>query len=173
MTTDRSELPEYLEIGKIIRPHGIRGEMVVDADTDLLASLSSGTEIYIGQARNKRIIERIRPHRGRLLLRLMSTTSREQAETLRSQNLYIAAEQVEPLPDGQYYYWQILGLEVVEESGQRLGVVKNIIETGANDVYVVEGDDGSELLLPAIEDVIRLVDLDKEQIIVHLLPGLI
>jgi 16S rRNA processing protein RimM len=172
LTSDRTALPDYLEIGRIIRPHGIRGEMVVQAGSDLLLSLTSGTEILVGQDRHPLVLERIRPHRGRLLLKVGSINDRDQAETLRSQNLYLSSDQVEPLPDGEYYYWQILGLEVYEESGDRLGVVKNIIETGANDVYVIENDEGNEILVPAIEEVIRDVDLDSERMTVRLLPGL-
>jgi 16S rRNA processing protein RimM len=147
--------------------------LVVEAGSDLLPGLTSGTEIMVGQAHKVLVLEHIRPHRGRLLLKVRSIDDRDQAEALRNQTLYLSAEQVEPLPDGQYYYWQILGLEVFEDSGNRLGVIKNIIETGANDVYVIESDDGNEILVPAIEEVIREVDLDQERMTVRLLPGLI
>jgi 16S rRNA processing protein RimM len=173
VTADRRELPDYLEIGRIIRPHGVRGEMVAEAGSDLLPGLASGTEIYVGPEHNKMVLDSIRPHRDRVLLKIRSIADRNQAEALRNQALYLSADQVDPLPDGEYYYWQIVGLEVFEESGHRLGVVKNIIETGANDVYVIESPEGKEILLPAIEQVILQVDLDEERMTVRLLPGLL
>lgn len=169
----RKSLPEYLEIGRIVRPHGIRGEMVVEADSELLPGLASGTVIFCGPDRQKLVIDRIRPHRGRLLLTVESIGNRNEAELFRRHTLYLRADQVDPLPDGSYYYWQILGLEVFTDSGTRLGVVKHIIETGANDVYVLHDDEGQEILIPAIEDVIRKVDLESERITIHVLPGLI
>ena len=173
MTPDRNTLPEYLEIGLIVRPHGVRGEMVVEASSELLPGLESGTTIFYGPDREKLMVERVRPHRGRLLLMAKAITDRDQAEALRQQILYLHSDEVDPLPDGSFYYWQIIGLEVYAESGAKLGVVKQIIETGANDVYVLEDDEGREVLIPAIEEVILKVDLDREQIVVHLLPGLI
>jgi 16S rRNA processing protein RimM len=173
VTQDRRKLPDYLEIGVVLRPHGVRGEMVVEANSGLLPGLSPGTEVLIGRDRKKMIVERIRPHRGRLLLMVQSIHDRNQAEELRNARLYLRADQVEPLPEGEYYYWQILGLEVQDESGDKIGIVNHIIETGANDVYVLEAEDGSEILIPAIEDVVLNVDLEQERMIVRLLPGLI
>lgn len=173
MTSGRNTLPEYLELGRIVRPHGIRGEMVLEANSELLPGLAPGTVIFCGQDKKKLVVERIRPHRGRLLLKVETIADRNQAEPLRQQALYLRSDQVDPLPEGSYYYWQIMGLEVYTEAGARLGVVKHIIETGANDVYVLQNDDGQEILIPAIEEVIRQVDLESERITIHLLPGLI
>jgi 16S rRNA processing protein RimM len=77
-----------------------------------------------------------------------------------------------PLPDGVYYHWEIIGLRVETEEGESLGSLGQILSTGANDVYVVRTPDGSELLLPAIAEVIRKVDLESGRMMVHLLPGL-
>ena len=82
-------------------------------------------------------------------------------------------EEAAPLSPGRYYYWQIIGLRVASDEGTVLGVVRQILETGANDVYIVQTESGKDLLLPAITSVIRKVDLEKGEIEVHLIPGLV
>jgi 16S rRNA processing protein RimM len=104
---------------------------------------------------------------------LEGCVSREDAEVLRGMDLCLRFEEVASLPEGEYYYWQILGLKVLTEDGEELGEVAQILETGANDVYVVRAADGKEVLLPAIPSVIRHVDLDEGHILVTLLPGLL
>jgi 16S rRNA processing protein RimM len=105
-------------------------------------------------------------------LRIEGCEDREAAEGFRGNELLIPTPDVEPLPDGVYYRWQILGLTVNEENGRYLGTVVDILETGANDVYIIRGDDARELLLPAIKDVILEVDLEGAQLLVRMLDGL-
>jgi 16S rRNA processing protein RimM len=104
------------------------------------------------------------------LLELNGCATREAAESWRSAEVRVAAEQVEALPPGTYFHWQILGLTVLTDEGQVLGQVTEILSTGANDVYVVRGE--RELLLPATAEVVREVDSAGGKMIVHLLPGL-
>jgi len=113
----------------------------------------------------------VRVRRGELLMRLADCADREAAEAFRGQLVQIRVEQAAPLPSGQYYQHQIIGLPVVTEEGEALGDVTEILETGANDVYVVSGPQG-EILLPAIGSVIRQIDLEVRRITVHLLEGL-
>jgi 16S rRNA processing protein RimM len=87
--------------------------------------------------------------------------------------IFIPFGDVEPLAEDEYYYWQVIGLRVQTEAGRHLGRLEQIIDTGANDVYQVRTETGGELLLPAIAAVIKEVDLEKERIVVHLLPGLV
>jgi len=84
----------------------------------------------------------------------------------------VPLEEAMPLPEGAYYFHQLLGLEAITTAGQRLGVVSSISETGANDVYVVEND-GQEILLPAIVDVVKTIDLEKGQMLIEVIDGLI
>jgi 16S rRNA processing protein RimM len=100
-------------------------------------------------------------------------TTRTQAEQLRGQLVQIPIEEAIPLPEGSYYHYQLLGLQVATAAGEILGVVTEILETGANDVYVVQNRDQAEILLPAIPDVVKAIDLEKGQMIVELLDGLI
>ena len=87
--------------------------------------------------------------------------------------LYSKITEAPALPAGQYYQHQLLGLKVVEESGEVLGTLSKIFNTGASDIYVVRDDSGKEILLPAISDVIKRIELEQKRIVVHLLPGLI
>jgi 16S rRNA processing protein RimM len=114
----------------------------------------------------------LRSHQKRLILRIEGCEDRETAEAFRGSELLIPTPDVEPLPDGVYYRWQILGLEVKEQAGRTLGTITDILETGANDVYIVRGDDERELLLPAIKEVIIEVNLENGHLLVRLPDGL-
>jgi 16S rRNA processing protein RimM len=92
---------------------------------------------------------------------------------LRNQTLYIAEANAMELPEGEFYFHELLGLSVVDDAGKSLGKVSEIMETGANDVYVVTNEVGHEILLPAIAEVILDIDLDTKIMRVHLLPGLV
>jgi 16S rRNA processing protein RimM len=106
-------------------------------------------------------------------MNLAGCRTREQAEAYRGDDVRLRLDAAPPLPPGRHYQWQILGLRVVTDDGNPLGHVRRILETGANDVYVVENDLGEELLLPAITSVIRGVDLEQGVLTAHLLPGLV
>ncbi len=85
----------------------------------------------------------------------------------------IPFDEADPLPAGEYYYWQILGLRVRTIEGEYLGEVSQILETGANDVYIVRTDDGEDLLIPAIRSVIQKIDLEHGVIEIEVIPGLL
>jgi 16S rRNA processing protein RimM len=170
---DAQQLPEYLAVGRVIRPHGVRGALLVEPASDVIKSVSSGMEVYLGSDYTPFEVRLFSSHRQRFLLHLENLDTRENAEKYRGETLYIRFDDSSPLAEGVYYYWQLLGLTVYTEEGTRLGTVEEIIETGANDVYLVRTDEGNEILLPAIESVIQEVDLDQNRIIVHLLPGLL
>jgi len=162
-----------LVVGKIRRPHGVAGEALVEIHTDFPERLAPKTLVFVGAAHQPLTIRKRRPHKDGLLLTFEDITTPEQVGLLRNQMLSIPAVDRPPLPEGEYYHHQILGLSVVDENGQELGRLAEILETGANDVYVVTRDDGTELLLPAISDVVLDVDLPRKTMRVHLLPGLI
>ncbi len=86
--------------------------------------------------------------------------------------LEIPISRLRPLPDGEYYQFQLLGLEVWTIAGELLGTISDILPTGSNDVYVVRSDTG-EMLIPAIEDVVKAVELDKGRLVIELMPGLV
>jgi len=169
--TERAR-PAYIAVGRVVRPHGVRGALLVAAISEAIHGLRQGNQAYLGPDRSPVTIRFLKPHQDRYLLALDEVSGRQQAEARRGHELAIEAGDVADLPEGTYYHWQIIGLKVETESGEPLGSVQRILETGANDVYLVEQPDGQELLMPAIQSVIRQVDLAGGKIVVSLLPGL-
>jgi 16S rRNA processing protein RimM len=116
-------------------------------------------------------VERARLHQGVVILKLGGCDTRNDAETLRNQWLQIPAEEALPLEEGEFFYYQLVGLQVETAAGEVLGELQEILQTGANDVFVVRGP-GGELLLPDIPDVILDVDPEAGRIVVQIPAGL-
>jgi 16S rRNA processing protein RimM len=165
--------PEFLVVGRIVRPHGVRGGMKVASESDLIYKLKSSEMIFLGPDKVPATVKSLNLHRKEFLLYIDGCTNRETAESWRDAGIYIRFSELDPLPAGEFFQWQIVGLEVVTTMDEELGKVEDIIVTGANDVYVVRHPSGKEILLPAIESVIQEVDLENERIVVRLIPGLI
>lgn len=170
---EESAEPRFLVIGRVIKPHGIRGEVGVEAHTDILERFSWLDSVFIGRENPvKVVVEGARVHKSRVLLKLAGYDTREDAEQLRMQWILIPEGEAIPLEEGEYYLHQIIGIDVIGEDGKFIGRVTNLIETGANNVFVVEGPLG-EVLIPDIEAVVKKVDIEHRQMLVHLMDGLI
>ena len=165
--------PKFLAVGQVLRPHGVKGALLIQSDTELIFTISPGSKVYLGESHTPMTVKRLNPHRKQFLLFVEEIQSRDEADRVRGDLLNIYYEDTEPLPEGVYYHWQLGGIEVFTEDAERLGVLEQIIVTGANDVYVVRDESGKEVLLPAIESVIKDIDLPARRMTVHLLPGLI
>jgi 16S rRNA processing protein RimM len=163
--------PAFLAIGRILRPHGVRGEVRVEIHTDFPERFGVYRQVYVGAGHKAYQIERHRFHGGRVLLKFREVVDRTAAEELREQWVYIAVEDAVPLAEGEVYLHDMLGLRVETVEGEELGEVTDIIETGANPVYVVRGLQG-EILIPDIPEVIEAIDLERGELIVRLIEGL-
>jgi 16S rRNA processing protein RimM len=117
-------------------------------------------------------IERVRDHSGRVLIKFTNVDTRSGAEMLRGIRLWIDRGDVGSLGEDRWFVQDLIGIEVFSEEGEILGELVDVMPQPANDVYVVHGPGGGELLLPAIEQVIRTVDLDSRRMVVHLMKGL-
>jgi 16S rRNA processing protein RimM len=117
-------------------------------------------------------LDSVRVHGNGLLVRLRGVDTPEEVGKYRNQWVYVKASDVPPLPEGKHYQYEMIDLDVVDENGNPLGRLVEILETGANDVYVVRDDSGKEILLPAIPSVILNVDMTQRTMKVHLLEGL-
>lgn len=147
--------------------------MIMDLHTDFPERLAAGKTLWVGDAHRPMAVTGLRPHGAGMLVKFKGIDSPERAGEFRNQWVFIPASAVPELPEGQLYQHQLFGLDVVDEAGRLLGRITEIIETGANDVYVVTDADGREVvLLPAIPAVILDVDLGRRQMRVHLLDGL-
>ncbi len=166
-----SQPPEYLIVGEIVAPFGTRGEVKVVLDTDLPDLLLQAKTLYIGEPPVAHQVESARRHQGMVLLKLAGYDDRNAAETLRDQAVQVPRDELPAPGEGEYYYYQLVGLEVWTDQDELLGRVEDVQPTGSNEVLVVRGSRG-ELLLPVIESVVLDVDLEAGRIRVHLLEGL-
>lgn len=140
--------------------------------TDFPERFAEMKTVLVGEGHRRYRILGARQHRGLVLLRLRGVDDADAAEALRGEVLRVPIAEAVALGEDQYFWYQIIDLEVVTTAGKSLGKIVDIIKTGANDVYVVRGTRG-ELLIPAIEDVVRAVDLGAGRIVVELIPGLV
>ena len=162
---------EFLAVGRVLRPHGVRGELLLETLTDFPEHLAEQKTVYLGDPPQPHPLGGVRIHRHQLILRLADCADMDTANSYRGQLVQIQAEAAAPLPEGLYYHHQLIGLAVYTDAGEHLGELVEVLETGANDVYVVKGEQG-EVLLPVIADVIGAVDLPGHRMTVHLLDGL-
>jgi 16S rRNA processing protein RimM len=160
--------PVYLTIGKLRRSHGIQGEMLFEVITDFPERIKAGNHVFIGNKHKELIISSIRTMNKNLLIGFEGFEDCEAVAILRNQAVFVRKENLAPLPKGEFYQHEIIGLHVFDESGKPVGKVDEILETGANDVYVVISPSGEEILIPAIKSVIHLIDVDQHKMIVKL-----
>jgi 16S rRNA processing protein RimM len=164
--------PEFLAVGRVVRPHGVRGQLLVEGFSEQISLIIPLATVFLGSDYRPSVVCSFRPHQNRFLLLLEGCEDRETAELWRGEVIHIRYEDVKPLPEHVYYHWQVLGLRVFTTDGECLGTVNQILETGANDVYMIHDEHGAELLLPAIESVIMNVDLENCRMVVNLIHGL-
>jgi len=152
----------------------VRGEVRVLPHTDNPKRFSWLDEVYVDERDPKPIaIEGVRFHKELVLLKLVGYDFRDQTDTLKGEMLLVPMENAIPLEDGEYYLFQLLGLDVYTDEDQHLGVLKDVIETGANNVFVVNGEGKKDILLPDTKEVVTEIDFDNGRLTVHLLPGLL
>ncbi len=163
-------LPEFIAIGEITAPWGSKGNLKVRVVTDFPQRFTPSSKIYIN--RQPMTISSTEWHKGKVIIKLNTIDSIEDAQRLQGQPIEIHHSQVYSLPEGQYYHFQLIGLEVWTTQGELLGTVTEILTAASNDNYVVRGDKG-EVLIPAIEDVIKSIDLNKGCIIIEPIEGLL
>jgi 16S rRNA processing protein RimM len=153
--------PEFLVVGKLRRPHGVKGEILMDVITDFPERLKRKKEVFIGENHEPLQIEHIRWNDQTMLI-LFKDVDFEKAGRYRNQYVFVKSNNLPKLPDGIYYFHQLLGITVLNENDVLLGVLDEILETGANNVYVVKKPDGGEILFPAIDSVILEVNLEQK-----------
>jgi 16S rRNA processing protein RimM len=164
--------PVYLAVGFLRRAHGLRGEIIMDLHTDFPERLQSGRKLWVGEDHRPAELAGARPHAKGMLVKFKGVESPEEAKMLRNQWVYVRAADVPRLPEGKLYQHELYGFDVVDEHGEPLGQLVEILETGANDVYVVRKEDGTEILLPAIPSVILEINAPRRLMRVHVLEGL-
>ncbi|PWH19678.1 MAG: 16S rRNA processing protein RimM [Anaerolineae bacterium] len=163
--------PAFLVIGKIRRPHGVRGEVLMEIHTDFPERVQAGVLVYIGEQLQQHEIVSRRTHRDGLLIRFEGYTTPEAAGVLRNQWVYVRADDRPPLEEGEYYHHQILGMSVYDAGRGFIGWVREILSTGANDVLVIKNEQGIEQLIPFADDWIQEVNVPEKKLKVTILEG--
>jgi len=165
----------WIEIGQVVKSHGLAGRVKVLSYLESDRMLPSLKDVWIGGTRDpaKRYpIENVRPEgRNHFSLKLEGIEDRTAADALKGFSVSVPYASLETLPENEYYWEDLMGLAVVTEDGKTLGRIENIFPTGSNDVFVCR-EGGREILLPAIAEVIRSVDIQAGTVVVRLLKGL-
>ena len=164
-------MDKYLEIGQIVNTFGIKGMVKVKPFSDDIRRFDKLKNVYIkkNSIEEKYIIEEVKYHKQMVLIKFKGIDKIEEAELLKNSYILINREDEEPLEEGVYYIVDLLGLDDYTDENILLGNLEDIYNTGSNDIYVVKDENGKQILLPGIPDVIKEVDIENKKIIVHLL----
>jgi 16S rRNA processing protein RimM len=168
----RRRLAEYLTIGTVLRPHGVRGELKVRVETDFPERFALLSHVYLGPKHLPFELQSFRSLPKYGLLKLKGMDDRTAAEALNGMDVQIPVGEAMPLGPGEYYEYEIVGLEVWSVDGERLGVIEEVLLTGSNPVYVTLGPHG-EILIPSLPDVVLEVNLESGRMTVRLPLGLL
>ena len=161
-------------IGKIVGVHGIKGTNKLRSYAESLSVFLPGRSILVRDLRGREAsyeIHWVKPHTGTPLVSFKGITNRDQAKTLIGAELFIPQSELPELDEDTYYWYDLIGIEVVTMTGEFLGRIESIIETGSNDVYVVKRNE-KEVLIPALESVVLEIDLEHKRMHVDLPEGL-
>lgn len=165
--------PVFLVVGKLRRPHGVHGEMLMDVLTDFPERLSPGVQVFVGEDHRPCLIRSARWQMNAMLVTFQGFNDPEAVGALRNLLVTVRADEIPALEDGEYYHHECLGMAVVDETGERIGVITEILESSAHDIFVVETGQNKEVLIPATDEVMLKVDVQRGEMQVRLLPGLI
>ena len=158
-------------VGRITRAHGVTGEVAVQVISEVSGRFDDGATVWLEDGRTL-TVESSRPHKDRLLVRFRGVEDRSQAQALHKALLVIPESASPQLPEGSWWDHRIVGCVVETDTGRELGIICDVIHTGANDVWSAVDDEGVETLVPVLRDVILDVDMDAKRVVVREIPGL-
>lgn len=167
-------MDDLLQVGVITSTHGVRGEVKVFPTTDDPARFKKLKQVILDDGKQKidMEIQSVKFFKNMVILKFKGIDSINDVEKYRRAQLLVTRENAVPLEEDEYFIADLIDLSVITDEGEDLGTIVDVMQTGANDVYVVKTLQKEEILIPAIKDCIKNVDLEKGQILVHLLPGL-
>jgi 16S rRNA processing protein RimM len=167
-------MEDLLQVGVITTTHGVRGEVKVFPTTDDPARFLDLKEVILDTGREKKslIVERVRFFKNLVIVKFEGIDTLDEVQPYRQKSLFVTRENAVALGQDEYFIADLIGLVAVSDEGEELGTLADVLQTGANDVYVIRKKGQKDLLIPAIKDCIRAVDLAAGSITIHLLPGL-
>lgn len=168
-------MEDFLQIGVISSTHGIKGEVKVFPTTDDMVRFKKLKEVFLdtGKERLELHPESVKFFKQFVILKFKEFNSINEVEQYRNKSLLVDRAHAVKLKKDEYFIADLIGLKVVTDEDKNLGTLKDVLQTGANDVYIVEMEDGKEVLLPAIKECILKVDIDAGEVLVHMMPGLL
>jgi len=167
---------EYLIVGKIVNTHALQGEVKILSVSDFKEErFKKGNTLYIDYNGNQIpvTVASHRLHKGTDLVKFSGMNHINDVEKYKGCDLLVDHEDLGELDEHEFYYYEIIGCNVVSEDGQEIGTVKEILETGANDVWVIERPGQKDALIPYIEDVVKVIDVEAKSIVIHVMEGLL
>lgn len=167
-------MEDRLQVGVITSPHGVRGEAKVYPTTDDPARFKKLKRVLLDDGKRERevTVTSVKFFKNLVILKFEGIDDRDEAEKLRQAKLFVNRDQAVKLKKDEYFIADLIGLSVSSDEGEALGTLGDVLKTGANDVYVIKKEGAPDLLVPAIRDCIRSVDIAQGRMTVHLLPGL-
>ncbi|MBF1213126.1 ribosome maturation factor RimM [Gemella morbillorum] len=166
-----------LKVGKIVNTHSLKGEVKVISSTDFEEErFKKGSKLLItrgNQLIREVVVQSYRNHKNFLLVKFEGIDSVEEAEKLKNLQIKIDSDEVGELEENEFYFHQIIGCEVFDENDKNLGEIIDILTPGANDVWVIKGENGKEILIPYIEDVVKKIDIISKKVNIEVMEGLI
>ena len=169
-------MEDLFQVGVITAPHGVRGEVKVFPTTDDNARFKNLKTVLLDQGRGTREleIEGVKFFKNMVILKFKGIDDRNDVERMRQAKLLVTRENAVELGKDEYFIADLIGIQVVSDEGEELGTISDVLQTGANDVYIVtDQNTGKEVLIPAIKDCILQVDVEQGFMKVHLLDGLL
>ncbi len=167
-------MEDLLQVGAVTSTHGLRGEVKVFPTTDDPARYKTLKEVILDTGKQQVILELagVRFFKKMVIVKFKGIDDINDAQQYKGAKLYVTREQAVPLEEDEYFLADLVGLTAVTDEGEVLGTVADVLQTGANDVYIIKQEKGGELLIPAIKDCIKRIDISGGRMEVHLLPGL-
>lgn len=168
-------MEERFQVGIISSTHGVRGEVKVFPTTDDVKRFKKLKQVILDTGREELLlqIQGVKFFKQFAIVKFKDYDSINDIEKYRGKSLYVERADAVSLKKDEYFIADLMGCKVEDEDGNSLGILKDVMETGANDVYIVTTPDGKELLFPAIKECIREVDVKNARIVVHIMPGLL
>jgi 16S rRNA processing protein RimM len=163
---------EFVAVGRITRAHGVKGEVAVLPLSQVEERFEPGSRLLAGPEHRPLTVAEVRPDRSRLLVTFEELRDRTAAEAVAGAYLFVPAAAVPEPPEGEYWPHQLVGCSVVTDQGDRLGEITEVVRGPANDIWVASGDDGREVLIPALKDVVVSVDVTTGRVEVKPIPGI-
>lgn len=168
-------MEDRLQVGVISSTHGVRGEVKVFPTTDDATRFKKLKQVYLDTGKEQMLLEiqGVKFFKQFVILKFKGIDNINDIEKYKGRSLFVERKDAVPLEEDEYYIADMIGMSVYTEDGAKFGILKDVMETGANDVYIIDSDEHGQVLVPAIKQCILTVDVEADRMVIHLMDGLI